>query len=72
MIAERMRIEYWPMRPSETVMQRQREVGREVDEVVERRCRRRPSRSMPDVGNQPRPAAKMTISGMPMTKYGIE
>ncbi len=31
-----------------------------------------PTVSIPDVGNQPRPAAKMMISGMPITKYGIE
>ena len=28
--------------------------------------------SIPEVGNQPRPAAKMMINGMPITKYGIE
>ena len=27
---------------------------------------------IPDVGNQPRPAAKTMINGMPITKYGIE
>ena len=31
-----------------------------------------PTVSMPEVGNQPSPAAKMMISGMPITKYGIE
>ena len=31
-----------------------------------------PAISIPDVGNQWSPAAKMMISGMPMTKYGIE
>ena len=37
-----------------------------------RRRTSRPTVSIPDVGNQPRPAAKMMISGMPITKYGIE
>ena len=31
-----------------------------------------PGEIIPDVGNQCSPAAKMMISGMPMTKYGIE
>ena len=31
-----------------------------------------PTDCMPEVGNQWRPAAKMMISGMPITKYGIE
>ena len=31
-----------------------------------------PGVDIPDVGNQSSPAANMTISGMPMTKYGIE
>ena len=31
-----------------------------------------PGLSIPEVGNQPSPAAKMMISGIPITKYGIE
>ncbi len=31
-----------------------------------------PAVSIPEVGNQPRPAAKMMIMGIPITKYGIE
>ena len=61
------------MRPSDTVDERQHEVAREVERAGRSASRRsRPTVSIPDVGNQPRLAAKMMISGMPITKYGIE
>ena len=73
MIDERMMIEYSPIRPEGHGGERQHEVRAEVEELVDRRVDTSPpSVSIPDVGNQPRPAAKMMISGMPMTKYGIE
>ena len=71
MIAERMRMEYPPMRPSDTAVSgstrwwsRSSRYG--IGSVGP------PDVVIPDVGNHPRPAAKMMINGMPMTKYGIE
>ena len=72
MIDERIRIEYAPMSPSDDRRQRQDEVAAEVEQRPSSGVLSPPGVSIPDVGNQPRPAAKMMISGMPITKYGIE
>ena len=71
MIEERIRIEYPPIRPSEMAA------------TGSTRCRSRsnsaarpswspPGVVMPEVGNQPSPAANTMIRGMPITKYGME
>ena len=72
MIDERIRIEYAPISPSGDRRQRQHQVATDVEHGLERRlvpARRESSRTS---GTSARPAAKMMISGMPMTKYGIE
>ena len=71
MIDERIRIEYAPISPRATAVSgstRWRPRSNRASTSV----LSPPGVVIPEVGNQPRPAAKMMISGMPMTKYGIE
>ena len=59
MIDERIRIEYWPIRPSATVASgRTRWRPKSSELVDERRDTSRPTVSIPDVGNQPRPVGE--------------
>ena len=72
MIDERMRIEYPPMSPrlivaSGSTVCLPMSMTWSISGAVAS-----PGVDMPDVGNQWSSAAKMMISGMPITKYGIE
>ena len=71
MIADRIRIEYAPINPSATAVRGSTRWWRRSS-AASIGVLSPPGVVIPEVGNQPQADANTMISGMPITKYGIE